>query len=176
MQRLLTLTVLEQAALSSHEKRRRGERDRVRSAVSTEEEKSKEGAEERKEKGLFRPLSGRFVTRIDVRASIRRSVELSRHQPAVWAEPWGNETVMELLRHSIKCTVMLALTSSLDVSFLLEVLGTFSLSLSLSFIRTIRCVSRLYEISTMERKIRFEYGVFLWSYVAFSFFLFFSLW
>lgn len=48
---------------------------------------------------------------------------------------------MGLLRHSIKCTVMLALTSSLDVSFLLEVLGTFSLSLSLSFIRTIRCVS-----------------------------------
>lgn len=42
---------------------------------------------------------------------------------------------MGLLRHSIKCTVMLALTSSLDVSFLLEVLGTFSLSLSLSFIR-----------------------------------------
>lgn len=82
MQRLLTLTVLEQAALSSHEKRRRGERDRARSAVSTEEEKSKEGAEKRKEKGLFRPLSGRFVTRIDVRASIRRSVELSRHQPA----------------------------------------------------------------------------------------------
>lgn len=68
---------------------------------------------------------------------------------------------MGLLRHSIKCTVMLALTSSLDVSFLLEVLGTFSLSLSLSFIRTIRYVSRLHKISTMERKIRFEYGVFL---------------
>lgn len=47
----------------------------------------------------------------------------------------GNETVMGLLRHSIKCTVMLALTSSLDVSFLLEVLGTLFLYSYPSYVR-----------------------------------------